>query len=83
MQMLQHTPVNFLQGRIHRRLIEIVLDQAANQGGFGIRVLHHACPPQSFHTTGAIVPQNLVPRYSQNDEIYDARVSGEERNTLF
>ena len=79
MQMLQHTPSNILQGRIHRRLKELVREQAANQGGFGIRVLHHACPPKSFHTTEAIIPQNLVPGYSQNDEIYDAQRRRKEK----
>ena len=80
MQMLQHPPVSILQGRIHRRLKEIVRDQTADQGGFGIRVLHHACPPKSFHTTGMIIPQNLVSGYSQNDEIYDARPRGKEKS---
>ena len=53
MQMFQHPPVSILQGCIHRRMKEIVRDQAADQGGFGIRVLRHACPPAKFSHNGS------------------------------
>ena len=44
-QMTQHPAIGFAELCVHRRLKEIVLNQAADQSGFGIGVLHGDCPP--------------------------------------
>ena len=79
MQMLQNAAIRILQRCGHSRLKEIGRDQAANQGGFGIGVLHNCFSFRKNQTNGAIIPQNIVAGYSQNDEIYDARQRGKEK----